>query len=300
MFRSDSAEAPRELGGELTTSDLSISPRRPRPRVEGKFLYLGEEKLWVRGVTYGTFGPGDDYRIPPVVIRDFAQMALHGFNAVRTYTVPPPWLLDAALQHGLQVLVGVPWEQHVTFLDSWLRVRSIERRVRQAVRSCAGHPAILGYAVGNEIPASIARCHGRRAIEKFIRRLWEAAKTEDDEALVTYVNYPSTEYLELPFLDLTCFNVYLESQDRLEAYLARLQNQAGDRPLLMAEVGLDSRRHGEVGQARALEWQLRTTFAAGCAGAFVFPPPSDPPIAHCVGNAPGGPMHVLLSDREVG
>jgi len=44
---------------------------------------------------------------------------------------------------------------------------------------------------------------------------------------VTYVNYPTTEYLRLPFLDFVCFNVYLESQDRFEAYLARLQNIAG-------------------------------------------------------------------------
>jgi len=41
---------------------------------------------------------------------------------------------------------------------------------------------------------------------------------------------PSSEYLQLPFLDLVCFNAYLESQKRFAAYLARLQNIAGDRP----------------------------------------------------------------------
>jgi GT2 family glycosyltransferase len=84
------------------------------------------------------------------------------------------------------------------------------------------------------------------------------------------VNYPTTEYLQLPFVDLDCFNVYLESQDRLEAYLARLHTLANDRPLLLAELGLDSRRHGLEQQARALEWQVRTAFESGCAGAFVF------------------------------
>ena len=92
----------------------------------------------------------------------------------------------------------------------------------------------------------------------------------DPAGLVSYVNYPSTEYLELPFLDLVCFDVYLESQDRLEGYLQRLQNLAGDRPLVMSEIGLDSFRNGEDVQARALDWQIRTTFAGGCAGAFVF------------------------------
>ena len=94
--------------------------------------------------------------------------------------------------------------------------------------------------------------------------------SEDPAALVTYVNYPTTEYLDLPFLDLACFNVYLESQERLTAYLARLQNLVGDRPLIMSEIGLDSRRHGLARQARSLYWQVRTTFAAGAAGAFVF------------------------------
>jgi GT2 family glycosyltransferase len=87
---------------------------------------------------------------------------------------------------------------------------------------------------------------------------------------VTYVNFPSTEYLDLSFVDFLSFNVYLESQERLAAYLARLQNIAGDRPLVMAEIGLDSRQNGEERQAEVLDWQVRTAFSSGCAGAFVF------------------------------
>ena len=202
--------------------------------------------------------------------RDLGAIRANGFNAVRTYTVPPRWLLDVAWRYGLRVLVGLPWEQHVAFLDDRIRRGSIERRVGAGVRSCAGHPAVLAYAVGNEIPAPIVRWHGRRRVERFLERLCGVVKAEDPTALVTYVNYPTTEYLELPFLDLACFNVYLESQERLAAYLARLQNLVGDRPLVMSEIGLDSRRHGAATQARSLYRQVRTTFAAGGAGAFVF------------------------------
>ena len=106
--------------------------------------------------------------------------------------------------------------------------------------------------------------------ERYLERLYQVVKSEDPDGLVTYVNYPSTEYLQLPFLDFVSFNVYLESEERLDAYLARLQNIAGDRPLLMSEMGLDSFRNGELVQARSLDWQIRTTFAAGCSGAFVF------------------------------
>src|SRR5216117_1124806 len=116
----------------------------------------------------------------------------------------------------------------------------------------------------------MARWLGRRKIERYLKRLYRVIKEEDPDGLVTYVNYPTTEYLQLPFLDLVCFNVYLESQERFEAYLARLQNIAGDRPLIMSELGLDALRNGEGAQARSLDWQVRTAFAAGCAGVFVF------------------------------
>ncbi len=252
--------------------DEAISVRA-RPRAHGKSLFIGEQKLYVRGVTYGTFQPNDETQdFPPAeaVAEDFAAMAANGINSVRTYTVPPRWLLDLAFENGLYVMIGLPWEQHVTFLEDSARCRSIAERIAAGVRACAGHPAILCYAIGNEIPSSIVRWHGRHHIERFLERLYEAAKEEDPEALVTYVNYPGTEYLQLPFVDLVCFNVFLETGPAFESYLARLQNIAGDRPLLVTETGLDSLRNSEAAQARALDWQVRTAFAAGCVGTFVF------------------------------
>src|SRR5438034_1120932 len=35
-------------------------------------------------------------------------------------------------------------------------------------------------------------------------------------------------------------------------------------------IGLDSLRNGSENQSRFLDWQVRTAFAEGCAGAFVF------------------------------
>jgi O-antigen biosynthesis protein len=243
-----------------------------RPKTSGRGLCLGDEKLHVRGVTYGTFQPvaGSPFPPPEQVSRDFQAMAAHRVNAVRVYEVPPRWLLDLAQTHGLRVMVGVPWEQHITFLDDPGRAQSIIERVRAGVRSCAGHPAVLCYAIGNEIPAAIVRWHGRRRVERFLRRLYRVAKAADPEALVTYASYPSTEYLDLGFADLACFNVFLEEEQAFARYVARLQNIAGNRPLLVTESGLDSRRGGVRAQADALAWQVRHTFASGAAGIFVF------------------------------
>ena len=135
---------------------------------------------------------GNEYHDLDIVERDFAQMAENGLNAIRTYTIPPRWLLDAAQRYGLRVMVGLPWEQHVTFLDDKQRAQSIEARIRAGVRACAGHPAVLCYAIGNEIPAPIVRWYGKRRVEQFLERLYRAAKDEDPAGLVTYVNYPTT------------------------------------------------------------------------------------------------------------
>jgi GT2 family glycosyltransferase len=167
-------------------------------------------------------------------------------------------------------MVGLAWEQHVAFLEEPRRVAAIVDRVAEQVRACEAHPAVLAYAVGNEIPAPIVRWHGKRHLEDFIERLHWSAKEADPDALVTYVNYPSTEYLELPFLDLVAFNVFLEEESTFESYLARLQNLSGNRPLLITEVGVDSRRNGEAAQAQALEWQVQHAFGTGAAGVFVF------------------------------
>ena len=198
-------------------------------------------------------------------------MAANGLNAVRIpHTTPPRELLDIAQRHGLRVMVGLSAEQYAGYLIDRKGAPDIEKLIRSKARICAGHPALLCYALGNEIAAPVVRWLGRERVESYLERLYWAVKAEDPNGLVTYVNYPTTEYLHLPFLDLVTFNVYLESQDRFDAYLARLHNIAGDRPLLMSEIGLDSLRNGEATQAQALEWQLRSTFAPGCAGAFIF------------------------------
>ena len=129
--------------------------------MRGKFLLVGDEKLYIRGVTYGTFRPrvdGSEVPDPDIVEQDFTLMAANGINAIRTYSVPPRWLLDIAQRHSLRIMVGLPVERYIGFLaDRKKGSPDIERLVRAGVRACADHPAVLCYAVGNEIPASVAR-----------------------------------------------------------------------------------------------------------------------------------------------
>ena len=102
------------------------------PRTAGKFIEVDGERFLIKGVSYGTFAPSDrDGQFPPLeqVRADFAMMARAGLNTVRTYTVPSLKLLDEAARHGLRVMIGLPWSQHVAFLDDAQLTREIRREI---------------------------------------------------------------------------------------------------------------------------------------------------------------------------
>ncbi len=196
-------------------------------RVSGKFFFAGERKHFVKGVTYGPFpigSHGAPFPEPATVEIDFALMAEAGINTVRVFTAPPVWLLDAAQEAGLKVLAGLPWPQHVTFLDSAAIRAEVREAVIGGVRGCRRHPAIFAYLIGNEIPPDMVRWHGAEPVRRFLRSLVACVKAEHPEALVSYANFPSTEYLTVDFTDFVCFNVYLHDETAFRRYVARLHN----------------------------------------------------------------------------
>src|SRR5580658_1205484 len=247
--------------------------RLPPVRVEGKFFFAGERKIFLTGVTYGPFAVGGDGTQFPArerVAQDFRLMTQAGVNTVRVFTVPPVWLLDIAAEHGLRVLAGIPWSQHITFLDSEAVKSEIRRTIMAGVRSLQRHPALLAYMIGNEIPPDMIRWHGAGKVRDFLAGLVADVKSHDPLGLVSYANFPSTEYLTVDFTDFLCFNVYLHDPGAFRRYVARLHNLAVDRPLVLTEFGMDSMREGEAHQAETLSWQVRTAFELGCAGTCIF------------------------------
>jgi len=240
----------------------------------GRFFFDGAQKVLLKGVTYGPFAPlssGHHFPDPETVDRDMALVNELGSNTIRTFTVPPRWLLDLAERRGLRVLVGIPWAEHVCFLDSKELTNSIRHTVERAVGECEDHPAVAAYLVGNEIPPDIVRWYGPKRVAAFLRELVDGVKRLQPEALVGYANFPSTEYLETAdFTDFIAFNVYLHREADLRRYLHRLHTLAGDRPLVLTEFGMDSSREGLQQQAATLAWQLRTAQMMGTAGTFVF------------------------------
>jgi GT2 family glycosyltransferase len=244
-----------------------------RVRVDGRLFSRGGQRFRVQGVTYGPFAPGADgqpFPAPERAADDFARMRAAGVNAVRTYHVPPEWLLHLADEQGVALFVDVPWPKHLCFLDSAKARRAARQAVAGAARRCREHPCLFAYSVGNEVPADVVRWHGARRVERFLAGLCDVARQADPDGLVTYASFPPTEYLDLPPLDFVTFNVYLHDREAFRRYLFRLQHLAGDRPLLLGELGMDTLRHGETEQAAFLAGHVAEARLMGLAGAFVF------------------------------
>ena len=244
-----------------------MTPPFAGARSSGKFLEVDGCRFLVKGVTYGTFAPDEDGgQFPPLkrIDQDFGLMAEAGINTVRVYTVPDTSLLDAALRHGLKVMVGVPWTQHVAFLDDAALTREVRFEAVAAVRQVAAHPATLLCALGNEIPAPIVRWHGQARVERFLRDLYDACKQAAPHALLTYVNFRPRAF-ELDVFDVCSFNVYLHRPEDLRAYLARLQRRRSQ-----AAAARRSRRRqhprGPDGQARITAMHVRRPSRRACAG----------------------------------
>jgi glycosyltransferase involved in cell wall biosynthesis len=244
-----------------------------RVRAAGKFFRVSGQKFFVKGLSYGPFAPNENGEPLPdraQVREDFAHIRRLGANTIRVYFPPPLWLLDEALKYGLYVFVDIPWEKHRCFFEDWESMERARNRVRTTARELGDHPAIFAISVVNEFPVDVVRFQGRGRVERFVQELIGIVKEESPECLVTFVNYPTTEFLEVNGCDFTCFNVYLHDETKFGVYLDRLQHIAGNQPLVLGEYGIDSQREGDVEQAAILTRHLRQVFRHGLAGSVIF------------------------------
>ncbi len=238
----------------------------PRLRTDGKFFRAGGERVWLRAVTYGPFPGGWPENFDP----DFRRIAEAGFNAIRLFEMPGRELLDAAQSHGLRVFGGLKWAQNMDFLSESWPLTDARLALASALRETAAHPALAGVYVGNEIPADLVRWMGPVRVRRAIEELIDEGRSLAPRMLFAYASYPSTEYLEPENADFTAFNIYLEDAGAFRSYLKRLHHIAGDRPLVVSEFGLDSRRNGLEAQACLLESALRVSAEEETAGFTVY------------------------------
>lgn len=233
---------------------------------DGKFFRAGALRVRLHAVTYGPFPGGWPDSFEP----DFRRIAAAGFNAVRLFEMADRRLLDAARQCGLRVFGGLKWGHNADFFRRPELYQTACGELVRALRETAGHPALAGVYVANEVPADLVRWMGPLRVRLALERLIALGRETAPELPFAYANYPSTEYLEPENADFSAFNIYLEDPAAFRNYLKRLHHIAGDRPLVISEFGLDSLRHGPLRQAETLAWAHEISDQEETAGLTVY------------------------------
>ncbi len=241
-----------------------------RIAVAGKFFRCGDTAWFCRAVTYGPFPPDGGLRQGAELQRDLGALVDLGANTLRVYGVPEDDFVAACRTRGLRILVTLAWAQHVDFFENPGALSGAHEQLVAAVKRFRGEPAVIGFLVGNEISPTLVRWMGPRRVRRALEKLIAAGRAADPSALFSYASYPSTEYLMPDNADFAAYNVFLEERETYARYLMRLQNVAGDRPLLITEFGIDSQACGEQVQALAMQWQVDVACRAGAAGTTVF------------------------------
>ncbi len=250
------------------SSGLPISSISEPLTVSGKYFRAGQESIFVKAVTFGPFPAG---AFPDEGMSELSRVREElGANAIRIYEIPSVEFLHCCAEIGLRVFITIPWSQHVDIFSDRESLVEGERTLIETVRKFRGHPAVAGYFVGNEIDTTLVRWMGPEKIREEMERWIALGKANDPNSLFAYANYPSTEYLLPRNQDFIAFNLYLEDPESLGNYLNRLQNLAGDKPLLISEFGCDEKAHGEKGQSEMLSWHIDEVCKAGAAGTTIF------------------------------
>ena len=203
-------------------------------------------------------------------MEDFHRISRAGFDAVRIYEMPDCRMLDAAEASGLKVIGGLAWQATADFRSDGRLLTRAHVELAECLRPVADHPALGAVLVGNEIPGDLVRWMGPAWVRAALEQLIDSGRAIAPDCLFGYASYPTTEYLELANADFTAMNVYLEDVSDFRAYLLRLHHVAGDRPLLVTEFGLDSRRNGMEAQARLLRDGMLAAHEAEAAGFTVY------------------------------
>ncbi len=240
----------------------------------GKFLQLADgTPHFMRGISYGPFKPnsrGEPFPEDERLAADLRHITSLGFNTLRIYELPTAAVLREVESLGLRLIVGIPWTEHVDFLADHNLRREIESRIAETTARLHGHPCITAFLVGNEIEKTLVRWMRPERVRAFIEKLIRIARHHAPRTLISYATYPSTEYLVPRNADFLAVNVYLESGVAFTACLARLQNLAGNKPLLITEFGLDVASHGAQQQSEVMRWQHDGLLHGGCAGGVWF------------------------------
>jgi len=200
-----------------------------RPSANGMTLYRNGQPYWIKGAGCSS---SDDVNLK--------RLADAGGNSIRTWGTgdDTPGLLDRAHKNGLTVTVGY-WLGHVAHGFKWNDQKQLDdqfEKVRETVRKYKNHPAVLMWALGNEMESG---GNDNPTLWKEIGRLAKMVKEEDpNHPVTTVVAEVSAEKAKMiaqyaPDVQLLGVNSY----GGLSTLTKRLKEFGWKKPFMVTEFG---------------------------------------------------------------
>ncbi len=202
--------------------------------VKGKHIYIDGVKFIIKGISYGNFDPADTkngtyYFDEEKTRADFKLIKDANINTVRLYSKPPEYVMKIANEFGLKIILTIFIDyisKDIDFKDR-ATLKYYKKLTEDLVHFGKKFENVLVYMLGTEVSAMLADRDGVYEIEKFILNkgqqnfenfifeMHKSAKNSDANCLTSYSNFPPTEFLNLDFLDVITFDIYLNTEKKL-------------------------------------------------------------------------------------
>lgn len=248
----------------MTSNDFPVSSIDDPLRIRAKYFRAGDEAVLIKAVAFGPFPAGT---FAEEGMAHLKQIRDHlGANAIRLNEVPSLEFMHHCAGVGLRVFIAIPREFTVELFRDRSAMEKADEVFLETILRFRGHPALAGYFVGCGIDATLVRWVGPDRVIEELERIIDLGHAHHSGGLFAYANSPDTENILPQNQDFVAFDFSPDSKDSVAPTLAKLQNLAEDRPLLLSAAGVDSRIHGEEGQAELLRICLEESAAAGVAG----------------------------------
>ncbi|MFY0606813.1 MAG: hypothetical protein JXR10_08860 [Cyclobacteriaceae bacterium] len=206
-------------------SDAQVTKAEIRMTDQGYRIFLNGEPFYVKGAGVGQSSKVED-------------LVLHGANAARTWsTHHGEEILDLAYENGLKVVMGI-WivpERLGADFDDEDYVKEQFEQVREKVLELKDHPALMCWAIGNELNHHAHNPKVWDAVNDISKMIHEVDPNHLTTTTLAGFNPELVKQLETRAPDLDFYSIQLYGPiDQMEAII----DSAGyNGPLLVTEWG---------------------------------------------------------------
>ncbi|MFZ0888493.1 MAG: glycosyltransferase, partial [Candidatus Binataceae bacterium] len=203
----------------------------PAFTVQGKFFFRSDRKFFLKAMRLKGVQPPRDFS-EKLALRDrLLKLTEAHTTGLVVKEADAEAVADLAGQVGMCLVVEAGIAPETLFDRGGLRGAQVE--LQRAVRAMAGRPVVAGYLIDCPIGQDLIKLHGLGQVQRRLRSLIAAVRSQDSRALVAVKHCPASRPASLLEEDFIYSTVSPLSPCELREYLVSLHNLAEARPVVI-------------------------------------------------------------------